>query len=92
MARGPRGETNDGRDLTPAEWDALRALEAEIDAALRDYRPTDGAFVHDLPDGARLTPTMQVLLARWYREAGWGAASVRTDVAGRHFIQLDPIG
>lgn len=92
MARGPRGETNDGRDLTPAQWDALRALEAEVDAALAHYQPTDGQFVHDLPDDVRLTPTMQALLVRWYREAGWARASVATDVLGSQFIQLDPIG
>lgn len=92
MARGPRGETNDGRELTPVEWEVLRALEAEVDAALERYQPTDGQFVHELSAGVRLSPTMRVLLARWYREAGWGRASVGSDVSGRQFIQLDPIG
>ncbi|HEX2207902.1 MAG TPA: hypothetical protein VHG93_09505 [Longimicrobium sp.] len=92
MARGPNGETNDGRELTPAEWEVLRALEGEIDAALRDYQPTQGRFVYDLPDGVRLTPTMRALLARWYREAGWARAVVGTDVTGSQFIRLDPAG
>lgn len=92
MARGPNGETNDGRELAPAEWEVLRGLEREIDAALHAYRPTDGQFVHDLPDGVRLTPTMRLLLARWYREAGWARATIGSDVIGSQFIQLDPIG
>jgi hypothetical protein len=91
MARGPDGRViaeeidREAAGLNPIEFELASGLEKVLDGALAGFRGT-GPFAYGIHQA--LSPRMKEVLARRYREAGWGDVRVTEGATGSCLLVL----
>lgn len=91
MARGPDGGVVPGEidraaeGLNPVEFELTSGLEKVLDDAIAGYRGA-GPFAYGIHQA--LSPRMKEVLARRYREAGWGDVRVTDGATGSCLLVL----
>jgi hypothetical protein len=91
MARGPDGTVvseeidREAEGLNPLELELTSGLEKVLDGALASFRGP-GPFAYGIHQA--LSPRMREVLARRYREAGWGDVRVTEGATGSCLLVL----
>jgi hypothetical protein len=91
MARGPDGRLvpdeidREAAGLNPIEFELASGLEKVLDGALAGFRG-GGPFAYGIHQA--LSPRMKDVLARRYREAGWGDVRVTEGATGSCLLVL----